>query len=153
MDISAVSEPILIKQRWFCHLNCMFFQIWQSVFQKIFCVVLSATELNYPRNGLNYCWVCLFVPYNVELWVPPCSILKFHRTFRYFLSRTFVKKNSGKKLKMRKRLLLFSTIFWPKLYRWLCKMNTDVTKNHLEIHMREYEVILKKSEKKHIRRI
>ena len=37
MDISAVSEPILIKQRWFCHLDVMFFQIWHS-----------ATKLNYP---------------------------------------------------------------------------------------------------------
>ena len=27
VDISAVSEPILIKQRRFRHLNCMFFQI------------------------------------------------------------------------------------------------------------------------------
>ena len=54
MDISAVSEPILIKQSWFYHLNCMFFQIWHSVFhyptQKLFCVVHSATELNYPFN-------------------------------------------------------------------------------------------------------
>ena len=54
MDISAVSEPILIKQRWFCRSNCMFFQIWHSVFHyltnKLFCVALSATELNYPFN-------------------------------------------------------------------------------------------------------
>ena len=33
MDISAVSEPILFKQRGFCHLNCMFFQIWYSIFR------------------------------------------------------------------------------------------------------------------------
>ena len=52
MDILAISEPILIKQRWFCHLYCMFFQIWNSVFhyltKKLFWVAPSATELNYP---------------------------------------------------------------------------------------------------------
>ena len=56
-DISALTEPILIKQRWFCHLNCMFFQIWHSVFHflttKLFCVVPTAPELNYPFNNIN----------------------------------------------------------------------------------------------------
>ena len=44
-DISVVSEPILIKQRWFCHLNCMFFQIWH-----LFHYLTKTTELNYPFN-------------------------------------------------------------------------------------------------------
>ena len=51
MDISTVSEPNSIKQRWFCNVNCTFFQIRLSVFHyltKNYFVQPSSTELNYP---------------------------------------------------------------------------------------------------------
>ena len=52
MDISAVSETTWIKQRWFCHLKCMLFQIWHSGFHylttKLFCVAPFIPKINYP---------------------------------------------------------------------------------------------------------
>ena len=54
MDISAVSEPILIKQRWFLsfklHVLSNLTLSFSLSHNKLFCVAPSATELNYPFN-------------------------------------------------------------------------------------------------------